>query len=72
MPFYILITYGVCKKKKYCNRTSEKKSLRLMNVHVLYVLEHKTSKKISVCLSGCTYVCTYVDFGCGDNNFRRS
>ena len=35
---------------------SEKKnSLLLMNVHVLYVLEDKTSKKISVCLSGCTW-----------------
>ena len=51
--FYFLITYGVCKKRKYCNRMSEKKSLVLMNVHVLYVLEYKTSKKkfLSVCLS---------------------
>ena len=37
-----------------------------MNVHVLYVLEYKTTTKkclsacLSVCLSGCTYVCTYV------------
>ena len=31
-----------------------------MNVHVLYVLEHKTSKKISVCLYGCLVVPTYV------------
>ena len=23
--FYFLITYGVCKKRKYCNRMSEKK-----------------------------------------------
>ena len=30
-----------------------------MNVHVIYVLEHKTSKKTSVCLSGCTYVRTW-------------
>ena len=33
-------------------------------------------KKISVCLSGCLSVwlsgCTYVDFSCGHNNFRRS
>ena len=44
--FYFLITYGVCKKKKYCNRMSKKKnSLLLMNVHVLYMLEDKTSKK---------------------------
>ena len=35
-----------------------KNSLLLMNVHVLYVLEDKTSKKkfrLSVCLSGCTW-----------------
>ena len=25
--FYFLITYGVCKKRKYCNRMSEKKIL---------------------------------------------
>ena len=44
--FYFLITYEVCRKKKYCNRMSEKKnSLLLTNVHVLYVLEDKTSKK---------------------------
>ena len=41
--FYFLMTYGVCKKRKYCNRMSEKKnSLLLMNFHVLYVLEDKT------------------------------
>ena len=55
-PFHFLITYGVCKKRKYCNRMSEKKkSLLLTNVHVLYVLEDKTSTKKfpSVCLSVC-------------------
>ena len=60
--FYFLITYGVGKKIKYCNRMSEKKnSLLLTNVHDLYVLEDKTSKKKfpSVCLSGCTYVRTW-------------
>ena len=33
--FYFLITYGVCKKRKYCNRMSEKKknSLLLTNVY---------------------------------------
>ena len=42
---YVLITYGVCKKRKYCNRMSEKKnSFLLTNVYVLYVLEDKTSK----------------------------
>ena len=25
IAFYFLITYGVCKKRKYCNRMSEKK-----------------------------------------------
>ena len=51
--FCCLITYGVCKKRKYCNRMSEKKNSRLLtNFHVLYVLEDKTSKKNpSVCLS---------------------
>ena len=70
--FYFLITYGVCKKRKYCNGMSGKKnSLLLTNVHVLYVLEDKTSKK--TILSLFTYsvcdekvkilpVCTYVDF----------
>ena len=43
--FYFLITYGVCKKRKYCNRMSEKKknSLLLTNVYDFYVLEDKTS-----------------------------
>ena len=44
--FYFLITYGVCKKRKYCNRMSQKKNSPLLtNVHVLYVLEDKTSTK---------------------------
>ena len=56
--FYFLITYGVCKKRKYCNRMSEKKknSLLLMNAHVLYMLKDKRSKK-NFRLSGCVYVC---------------
>ena len=60
--FYFLITYGVCKKRKYCNRMSEKKnSLLLTNVHHLYVLEDKTSEKKfpSVCLSVWMYVRTW-------------
>ena len=52
--FYFLITYGVCKKRKYCDRMSEnaKNYLLLTNVHGLYVLEDETSKKKfpSVCL----------------------
>ena len=58
--YYFLITYGVCKKRKYCNRMSEKKnSLLLTNVHDLYVLEDETSQKKfpSVCLSGRLSVC---------------
>ena len=55
-PYYFLITYGVCKKSKYCNRISEKKtSLLLTNVHVLYVLEDEASKK-KFSLSAYTYV----------------
>ena len=46
--FHFLITYGVCKKRKCCNRMREnktKKCLLLTNVHVLYVLEDKTNKQ---------------------------
>ena len=65
--YYFLITYGVCKKRKCCNRISEKK------IHVLLVLEHKTSKKIaSVRLSVWSSGCTSVYSGCEHNNFRRS
>ena len=54
--FYFLITYEVCKKRKYYNRMSKKKnSLLLKIVHVLYVLEDKTSKKNAVYLSVCTW-----------------
>ena len=70
IDFYFLITSGVCKKRKYCNRMSKKNCLFLTNVHVLYVLEDKTSKKkipsvclyvgLSVCLSVCLYVCLSV------------
>ena len=63
---YFLITYGVCKKRKYCNRMSEKKnSLLLTNAHDFYVLEDKKSKKkfpsvrMSVCLSVWMYVRTW-------------
>ena len=60
--FYFLITYGVCKHRKYCNRMSEKKnSLLLTNVYDFYVLEDKTSQEKfpSVWMSGCTYVRTW-------------
>ena len=39
--------------------SEKKKFLLLMNVHVLYMLKDKRSEKnfrLSVCLSGCTYV----------------
>ena len=52
--YNFLITYGVCRKRKYCNRMMEKKILLLMNVYVLYVFELRTSKKnvrLSVCMS---------------------
>ena len=60
--FYFLITYEVCKKRKYCNRMSEKKnSLLVTNLHDLYVLEDKTSQKkfLSVGLSVWMYVRTW-------------
>ena len=44
--------------RKYCNRMSKNKnSLLLTNVHVLYVLEDKTSKQKfpSVCLAVSTW-----------------
>ena len=47
------------KKRKYCNRMSEKKnSLLLTNVHAFYVLEDKTSEKnfrLTICLSVCPW-----------------
>ena len=61
--FYFLIRYGVCKKRKYCNRMSDKKnSLLLTNDNDLYALEEKTSQKKfpSVCLSVCLSVWMYV------------
>ena len=61
--FYFLITYGVCKKRKYCNCKSEKKnSVLLTNVYDFYVLEDKTSQKKfpSICLSVCLDVWMYV------------
>ena len=57
ISFYFLITYGVCKKRTYCNHMSEKEnSLLLTNVHVLYVLEDKKSKKkIRLCVRTWTF-----------------
>ena len=33
--FDFLITYGVCKKRKYCNRTSEKKILSFWRMFMI-------------------------------------
>ena len=58
--FYFLITRGVFKKKKYCNRMSEKKILPFWWMFMFCMsLKTKRAKKNfrpSVCLSGCTYV----------------
>ena len=69
-----LITYGVCKKRKYYNRMSEKKLSPFDECSCfVYVKRQKEHKKISVCLSVCLDVRTYVNsWTCGHNNFRRS
>ena len=62
VAFYFLITYGVCKKRKYCNRMSEKKNSPFdkCSCFVCFRRQNK-QKKISVCLSVCLSVRTYVD-----------
>ena len=45
-------------EEKYCNRKI-KKNLLLMNIHIFYVLERKTSNK-NFSLSVCTYVRMWV------------
>ena len=70
VSFYFLITYGVCKKRKYCNRMSEKKEFSPFDECSCFVCFRRQNKqtKISVCLSvwlyerGCTwlYVWLYV------------
>ena len=59
--FYSLITYRVYEKRKYYNHKIEKKenSLPLINIQVLYVLEHKISKT-NFRLSVCTYIHTWI------------
>ena len=47
--FYFLITYGVCKKKKYCNRMSGKKKFSPFD----------KCSCLSVCLSVWMYVRTW-------------
>ena len=74
--FYLLITYGVCEKRKYCNLMSEKKKFSPFDECSCYVCLRRQNKQekfrpsvyLSVWLSGCTYV----NFSCGHNNFRMS
>ena len=59
--FYFLITYGVCKKRKYYkyNRMSEKKKFSPFDKCSWFVCLRRQNKpkKISVCLSDCLFVC---------------
>ena len=59
--FYFPTTYGVCKKRKYCNRMSEKKILSFDECSCFVCLsrQNKQNKSfvcLSVCLSGCLAV----------------
>ena len=62
--FYFLITYGVCKKRKYCNRMREKKKIPPFDKFswFLWLRRQNKPKKIFVCLSGCLDVRTYWTF----------
>ena len=78
--YYLFMIFTFSSHTEYVKKESiviawvmKQNSLLLTNFHDLYVLEDKTSqKKISVCLSVCLAVRTYVDFSCGHNNFRMS
>ena len=62
LDFYFLITYGVCKKRKYCDRMSEKKKKFSPFDKCLWFLclrRQNKRKKISVCLSVWMYVRTW-------------
>ena len=63
LTFYFLITYGVCKKRKYCKCMSEKKILSFWRMFMICI-SYKTSKKkkkfrLSVCLDVWLYVRTW-------------
>ena len=60
--FYFLITYGVCKKRKYCNRMSGKKKLSPFDKCSWFVCLRRQNKpkKTSVCLRVCLSVWMYV------------
>ena len=50
ISFYFLITYGVCKKRKYCNRMSKKEKFSLFDEFSCFVCLRRQNKrkKISV------------------------
>ena len=58
--FYFLITHGGCKKRKNCNRMSEKKKFSPFDECFVCLRRQNKQKKISVCLSGCLSVRLYV------------
>ena len=59
--FYFLITYGVCKKRKYCNCMREKKKFYPFDECSCFIcLERQNTQKNSVCLSGCLSGCLAV------------
>ena len=65
--FYSLSTYEVCQKKSIVITITKRNSLPLVEIHVLYGLELKTSISkfcyvcLSVCVSGCL-VCEHNNF----------
>ena len=72
ISFYFLITYGVCKKRKYCNRMSEKEKFSLFDEFSCFVClrrqneRKKISVRLSVCLSGCMWnLCTFYVWNVG-------
>ena len=73
--FCFLITYGVSKNRKYCNRMKEKRKkfspFEKCSWFACLRRQNKP-KKFFICLSVCLDVRTYVDFSCGHNNFWRS
>ena len=55
--FCFLITYGVCKMRKYCDRISEKKKFSPFDEFSCFVcLRRQNKQKKSVCLSVCLSV----------------
>ena len=69
--FYFLMTYGVCKKRKYCNRMSEKRKISSFDECSCFVCLRRRNEQKKI-PSVRPSVCLYVDFCCGHNNFRRN